>query len=424
MMNNYKGKKLLILAGANVHVKLVEEAKELGVYTIVTDFLEPEHSPAKLIADEYWMLNVTDVDGIVERCRQEHVDGVIAGWIDVCQIPYCQICHDLNLPCYGSSDLFFKFTNKHAFKDTCKAYGVGTILEYTKKDALSGSIDYPVFVKPVDSRGSRGQSICNSSADLSHAIAFAEEESSNGDIIIEKYLADKNSFQVTYLFADGIPYVLRTADGYKGLVDDKLDKVALCSVSPSIYTDEYMRTTHPLVIEMMKREGLENGPFMLQGFYDDGTFRFYDPGLRFPGVDFDIIYRNLFGVSVMAMMVEFALTGKMLPEENLTNYNVFLKGGSAAVLFPTIAAGKLAVLEGMDAVGALESVHSVTLRHLVGDNVPWSYNVNQRLAEINVFSDNKEDLKKQIQNIYSLIDVRDEENRNMLYKPFDVNRID
>ena len=47
-----KGKKLLILGGIAAHIKVVQAAKELGVHTIVTDFLEPDQSPAKLVADE------------------------------------------------------------------------------------------------------------------------------------------------------------------------------------------------------------------------------------------------------------------------------------------------------------------------------------------------------------------------------------
>ena len=76
-MNDLKDKKLLILAGVDVHVKLVLAAKSLGAYTIVTDYLEPEESPAKLIADEFWMLNITDEDAIVEKCREQHIDGVL-----------------------------------------------------------------------------------------------------------------------------------------------------------------------------------------------------------------------------------------------------------------------------------------------------------------------------------------------------------
>lgn len=38
---NYKDKKLLVLGGAFQHSKVVDEAKKLGIYTIVTDNLEP-----------------------------------------------------------------------------------------------------------------------------------------------------------------------------------------------------------------------------------------------------------------------------------------------------------------------------------------------------------------------------------------------
>ena len=85
------GKKLLILAGVDVHVKIVNAAKALGVYTIVTDYLPIEESPAKRVADEYWMLNIMDVDAIVSKCREEDVDGVLAYCIDPAQIHYQQI---------------------------------------------------------------------------------------------------------------------------------------------------------------------------------------------------------------------------------------------------------------------------------------------------------------------------------------------
>lgn len=68
-------KKILILGGTAQQIKLVEAAKKMGVYTIVTDYLVD--SPAKKVADEAWMLNIKDVDQIVERCKQEQVNGVM-----------------------------------------------------------------------------------------------------------------------------------------------------------------------------------------------------------------------------------------------------------------------------------------------------------------------------------------------------------
>ena len=54
-MDHCKGKKLLIIGGAFQHCKLVEAARQLGVITYVTDYLQPEQAPAKQMADHYEM---------------------------------------------------------------------------------------------------------------------------------------------------------------------------------------------------------------------------------------------------------------------------------------------------------------------------------------------------------------------------------
>ena len=50
-------KKLLMLGTSYGTGLMLDYAKSQGVHTIVTDYLEPEHSPGKLIADEYWMIS-------------------------------------------------------------------------------------------------------------------------------------------------------------------------------------------------------------------------------------------------------------------------------------------------------------------------------------------------------------------------------
>ena len=174
------GKKLLILAGVDVHVKIVNAAKALGVYTIVTDYLPIEESPAKRVADEYWMLNIMDVDAIVSKCREEDVDGVLAYCIDPAQIPYQQICEKFGVPCYGTKRQFEIMTDKRLFKDFCLQNGVDVIPEYSIKEIENDVVKYPVLVKPTISRGSRGQTICWNKEDIPHAIQTAKNESKNG----------------------------------------------------------------------------------------------------------------------------------------------------------------------------------------------------------------------------------------------------
>ena len=90
--------------------------------------------------------------------------------------------------------------------------------------------------------------------------------------------------QITYFFVNGTPYLIRTTDSYNGDEREHLEKVVACSVSPSRYTEEYLSGAHKKITTMFRNMGVMNGPVFVQGFYDAGVFRLFDPGLRFPGL--------------------------------------------------------------------------------------------------------------------------------------------
>lgn len=413
-------KKILILGGTPQQIKLVNAAKKMGLYTIVTDYLE--NSPAKKIADKSYMYNIKDVDDIVSMCKMEKVDGVICGYIDPCQRPYQEICEKLKLPCYGTKEQFYKMTDKHAFKKMCIDNGVDVIPEYTDEDIMRGNIEYPVFVKPVDSRGSRGQSVCYTENELKKAIQYAKVESSNGDILIEKYMKNAHEFQVTYFFIAGEPYLIRTVDSYCGTEDSHMEKVVACAISPSKFTQVYLENAHDKVVKMFKKMGFENGPIFMQGFEDNGVFRFFDPGLRFPGVDYENVYKKIYGIDIMEAMINFAIQGNC-GDIKLPKDGVWIKEKRAAVLFPTLAAGIIKKIEGFDEVLKDENVVSLYARCEVGEQIEWTFNVNQRMAEVDIVCDTTEELKKRIDDIQKLLVVSDVKNQNMTYQYFDVSRI-
>lgn len=415
-MSEFTGKKLLILGGTPQQCKLVTAARGLGAYTIVADYLP--RSAAKAISDGAWDVDIFHVEELARRCREERVDGVICGFIDPCQRPYQQLCRILDLPCYGTAEQFRQLTDKHAFKTLCRQWGVDVIEEYTP----DGAIEYPVFVKPVDSRGSRGQSICRDAAALPAAIELARQESSNGDILIERYMEGAREFQVTYFFVDGKAYLLRTADSYSGTAENHLQKVVSCAVSPSQFTQLYLETAHRKVEQMFLGMGLRNGPAFLQGFVWQDRFRFFDPGLRFPGVDYEMIYREVFGTDLAEAMVRFALSGSFgsltLPEAGYA-----LKGKRAAVLFPTLRAGTVGQIRGLEAVKSHPSVISCLLRCGPGDTIGWHYNVNQRMAEIDILAEDTEALRAAVDFAQHTLIAVDTSGSDMTLEHFDTRRI-
>ena len=422
-MSDLRGKKLLILAGASLHCKVVKAARDMGVHTIVTDYLPPSSSPAKLMADESWMLSITDVDAIIEKCKTEGVDGVLNFCIDPAQVPYQKIASRLGLPCYGTQEQFFVLTNKPAFKAFCRKCGLDTIPEYSEEDIREDRVQYPVFVKPADSRGSRGQSICYSKAEAANAIPVAKEASGSGEVVIEKFMGDKQDFSMTYFVCDGVPYLTRTCDRHMGRPEDNLSKQCIAAISPSRYSDFYMEKVDAKVREFIKALGLQNGPVFMQGFIDGDTVRFYDPGLRFAGSQMELLLAQATGADLMSKMVEFALTGAF-DASSLRDDLYKLNGMSSVQLYITSRPGTIGKYVGLEKIKADPAVRSVFTRYEAGAEVPGSGDIRQRVCDIGLPIGPNESMKEVVSRIQSTFDVLDQDGASMLVSPLRLELLD
>jgi len=413
--------KVLILGGANQHVKLVEAAHRLGYYAIVADYLTD--SPAKIIADKSFLIDIKDIDSLERICREERIDGVVSGFLDPCQMPYALLCDRLHLPCFGTVDQFYKLTNKVAFKRMCEQYGVGIIKTYTEDDITIDFDDYPLFIKPTDSRGSRGQTVCRKYEDVSSAIALAKAESSDGECIIEKYLGDCDEVQITIFMVDGVPHLERTVDSYRGSVELSLEKVVNCSISPSKHTAEFISNSYPQIVNMIKGLGIKNGPVFMQGFTKQGKFYFFDPGLRFPGVEYERIFQSVFNVSLEEWLVYYSVNGCFPDTEQFPQKAYDLNGKKGVVLFPVLLPGTVKEIHGEEVFRSLPTTISFTTRYGVGDQVPAVYNVNQRYAEIDMLADDIKGIKNLIIKFQQDVIIIDNQGKRMLFDAFDITRL-
>ncbi|MBE6663243.1 MAG: hypothetical protein E7602_01930 [Ruminococcaceae bacterium] len=424
-MYNLEGKKLLVMGGAFQHCKLVEAAKELGVITYVTDYLPLENAPAKQIADKYFMYNITDIEGMAKMCMEEKIDGVISTSLDACQKPYQRLCEALKLPCFGTKEQFDILTDKNLFKSHCKKSGVDTIPEYRESDfeteeICNKNVEFPILVKPGESRGSRGQSICYSYEETKGAIEFAKKESSNGAVVIEKYMGQANDFSMTILMINGNAYPIRTVDRILGKYEDKLDKLAVGSASPSIFTKIYMENVHKRVEKLYRDIGIVNAPVFMQGFVDGDTVRFYDPGLRLPGGEYERMFTIATGKNPMFPLVEFALTGEIKNTlQDISENDIYVNGKTIAQVLPTLRAGTISKIEGVEEIRNHPYVVAMFTRFSVGDTIVETHNVNQRFAEIDLVCQSDEDARDTTEFIYKTLKIYDQEGNDMLVSKFD-----
>lgn len=413
-MDSLEGKRLLVLGGSIQCLKVVTEAKRMGIYTIVTDMAAVRQVAEA--ADEVLPFSVMDADALTQWCRENPVDGVLNYCIDFSQHAHQIICERLGLPCYGTALQYHVLTDKTAFKALCRQNGVDVIPEYDE-DHLD-EVEFPVLVKPAESSGSRGLAICDSMPELLEAVKGAKEASRNGKIIIEKYMGGKPDFTITVLMADGNPSLIRVGDRHLGRKEDGLDRQCICTTAPSVYTSLYLEKTHDKVIRMLKALGIVNGPVFFQGFVDGETIRFYDPGIRFPGGEYDRLFQKATGINLVDAMIRFSMTGKIeIP--GLTDQSFRLNGNVAVQLTVTARPGTISEYSGFEDIEKLPGVVYAAQKSKAGAVIPASGDVKQRVVEIDFLAEDEASVNEMAEQIYSKLRIRDENGENMVVSRFE-----
>lgn len=125
-----KREKLLILGCSVGTEDALQYAKELGVYTIITDNIIPGENSLKRMADEYWMIDVADVDALESRCKEEEVSGIFAATSEFCLDKAKELCERLKLPFYASDEGWASARDKERFKRHCADCGINVPKKY------------------------------------------------------------------------------------------------------------------------------------------------------------------------------------------------------------------------------------------------------------------------------------------------------
>ena len=360
-----KGKRLLILGGMRFSCEIVNKAKEMMIYTLVADYNKIEDSPGKQIADEAVDLDITNVDAVVSFIKSHSIDGVIVGFNDMLLPYYADICDKAGLPCYGTKDQFETLIAKDKYKELCRQFGVPVIPEY---DIADENIKYPVLVKPVDSSGSRGITICHNREELEAAVIIGRKASKTGKVLIEKYM-DGREVTVFWTFQDGNYYLSALANRHvKHNQGNDVIPLPVGYTFPSVFLTKYRNEVEANCKCMFRHLGLKDGMMFMQCKVEDGTCYVYDLGFRLTGsLEYKILER-VCGYNPLEMMICFSLTGKM-GEESIAGKAVPEFKTPAFNVSCLCAPGTIKEIKGVEAVKQLPEVEDAVLAHLPGETI-------------------------------------------------------
>lgn len=421
---DFKGKKLLIL-GANAEtVPLVNVAKEMGVVTIVTSSIKDD--VAKKVADISYDVDGVDVPGLIELARKEKVDGILVGVADVLVPIYCKVCDALDLPCYATDEIVKIFSYKDRFKACCEKYGIHGIPEFYLDENLNredlDKLQYPVVVKPVDSRSGIGITVCYEEGEIGNAVKEALAYSRCKRFIVEKYM-HCDDMGIYYTFKDGECSASCVYDRYTTGKQAGKSRVCLGGTYPSKHIDVYFSRMHNNACRMFKDIGIRNGVLMLSAFYDDGEFYVYDTGFRLQGEAPHILMKAIHGFDQREMLIRFALTGSE-GDINLSNEDdAHFRGKWAATYWVLLRTGTIMEVKGFeDIVNDVRVVSNIQRLHK-GDSIKkdWIGTEKQVFTRLYFVCNSKEELAETMEEYRNKISIINSDGKEMVVDAMNVD---
>lgn len=419
-MREFEGKKLLVLGGVKLACDIVEHAKKMGAYVFVADY--NVDSPAKAVADEGVLIDAMDVDALVEFCKDNAIDGVTTGFVDILMPIAYEVCQRLHLPCYWTPKMLSMATNKIDFKSTCQRYGIPVPQTYLigselDKEVLE-SVTYPVFVKPLDASGSRGAGVCYNETELDAQFADALSYSSSNNAIVEDYITG-TEFLLDYVGVNGEWRLLSMFDRY--MCDDRGSAINYSNISmaPAKKIDNYLDTINERVIKMFADLGFKDGLIFLQGHTNGDKITFYEMGSRLGGSFYNLEQAYL-GYNPVDMIVRCALTGRMV--DNLSEIPIDVaKFSKTAVVCNYLLKGldeTIHEIIGLDEMRKLPSYVSSILQRGVGFHYSTDRTVDKPAICVYLLADSLNQAKRDIHKLNEVFDVRNAEGKSLLMKKY------
>jgi len=204
-----------MLGGAHSQIQAIKYAKKTGYYVITCDYLP--NNPGHELSDEYYDISTTDKDGVLNLAKKLKIDGIIAYASDPSAPTAAYVADKLDLPgapynsvmTMSEKDLFRNFLKREGFNSPNFAvYIDNNQMDVNKLKDLK----FPVYVKPVDSSGSKGVTRVDDIVDLKGSIDYAMSFSRCNRVIVEEEIPS--------------PYNQLHGDGF--VYNGKLEFLALC----------------------------------------------------------------------------------------------------------------------------------------------------------------------------------------------------
>lgn len=302
-------KRILFLGGAAMQMPPIRYARQQGHYVITCDYL-PDN-PGHELAHEYHNVSTTDLDAVLEVARNAGIDGIVAYASDPAAPTAAYVGNALGLVSnpyeavltLARKDLFRRFLREHGF-NVPRSEAFGSLPEARE---YARTLRWPIFVKPVDSSGSKGVTQLEDLDGFETAFAYALGYSRAKKVVVEERIC-RQGYQVA---GDG--FVVDGRLAFRCFANEHFDKlcnglVPIGESFPAIHDPRLLDTAHRETQRLLTLLGMKTGALNFDFvFTEAGEFYFLELGPRNGGNLIPEVINYVTGVDLVKYTVDAAL---------------------------------------------------------------------------------------------------------------------
>lgn len=410
------GKRLLLLGGTNSTEDITHFAQRNGVVLIATAHPRYGLTSLKRIADESYDIDAVDDAGLVRLIREKGIDGIFPGNNEEIMPHAIAAAEACGLPIYCNRKTWACCADKAAFKQMCIENDIPVAKAYDLSVITPHDVPYPVAVKPSDSFGSQGFSICRTAEALPSLIANARSYSPSRSVLVEEYIP-YDAAVIHYTLANGRVIFCGISDKKSMLLEKDGGSVMALQQFPSADTAEYLATLDEKVRGMFQRAGMRDGPVWIEAFNNNGQFIFNEMGYRFGGSMTYYPVRYFYGIDQLEFMLRCALGEAADPAAHTQLIRSDCPAGKRYCILPLhVLPGTIRSIEGEKEIASMKEVYAYVPIHQEGDRIERSGTVQQVFCYLHLLYDSERELEQIINRICGTLRVTGSAGENLLFQ--------
>lgn len=383
-------KKIMILAGGNDQIALIEELRRYfnnDVEILLVDMSDKVR--AIPYADRFLKISTMDKNAVLKAAREEKIDYILTACGDQPLSTMAYVATEMGLSTYLTEQDVRDLTNKRFMKDKMLQSGIPTAKHIYIDKSWDGKLPdftYPLVVKPVDSNGSKGVKKVFSRNELDTSLQEAFFYSISGDVIIEEFKEGEELSVDVYV--EGKTAKLLSITGSKKIKENEKSFTIVQSLYPApvSYNESHVLE---IVQQIVDAWNLKDTPLLVQMIVKEEVYNVLEFSARMGGGSKYRLIQVLSGVDIMKVYVEMVMGEKPHVEPKKQYNNAIM---SYIYCYP----GVYKSVEGLDELKAQGVILDYFIYRGADSMIEKSNTSSDRAAGFLVVGDSQEEVEKKM----------------------------